>query len=794
MNSSVYRPFRHTATLIALKIISQLCVIAEKSRDELAIANRQMNAEKRKKTPNTERMRGLKQKCTTVERKCKDLEEFLTEFFNSIFVHRSRDVESVIRVECYKELCHWMQSYQAFFVDNNYLRFFGWAFNDQNASVRSEVIKSIVKLLKIEDIAAKLKVFINRYKNRIEEMALYDVDVSVRVNAIQLCSTLYQLKMTTMSDSSRSQLLNMVASDVPRIRKSAAPFVKTLINVNIIDPMMKNVTQVLTGNTRRGNASTVAVNETWVKFKAIASFLVQQTASILEKESDEDMQVDLESLSSTLAEKRNYIITNIVEALWEQIPELQDYKAMTDYLRRDHSQSQQQDEDEMDTTNEIDDCYRLTEDEETVLLNVFVACLRTAMVKGLDKNMPENKDRKKLDDTFWEENRNEISRHLAPVLPKLVSKHLDDSNRMIQIVSVPTIMNLNVYLELRAEKEYEDLLQLLTRVYSGAIMGDLLVNCAESLQHMTKNSSLSEYNALHLNELKDTVVNQVREACSGKDLVTCNYTPALIHSISISMLRLSHLIDFSDTTQAMDDSRGMSMNTIDYAGALVERAAFGEEKEKSISLSALAVISRYMMWKCHALSKTTNTNELVPVIERRRDWVLDKLSELIKGADVSPLAEVRVAAFGYLVDMYWLFSSDMFDSFGLTRLKTKCPQDLQKTCLQLIQEQIKTVKAKFDDFDEDDEASKKALATERESLHTLLTSFSRGIIMGVFDMNHAVFVLEQYGSSDNELNEIVKALVAEFKNDLTTGEVAADGICRAYLASLKSVSPFLLLL
>ena len=794
MSSSTYRPFRHTATLVSLKIINQLCTVAETAQETLNNAKRQLTAENKKSKPTKSRITVLKQTCVTEDRKCKDLQEYLKEFFDNIFVHRSRDVESVIRHECYKELCNWMQNYQSFFVDNTYIRFFGWAFNDQSASVRSEILKSLVKLYKVETIASKLKNFTHRFKGRIEEMALYDVDVSVRVSAIQLCSALYKQKINILSEEGRTELSNMIASDVPRVRKSAAPFVKALLDTNVIEPLVNKVTRALNkGSRRSANTTAAPVNTTWVTFKAISAFLVEQSTKILEKESANEMQIDLESLANTVVEKRSFMITNIVAALWDQIPQLQDFEAMSDYLYRDHSQSQQQnDDDEMDTgvSIDIDDCYRLTDYEETILVNVYVACVRTAMSKGLEKNMPESKDKRKLDDVFWEENKNELSRHLVQSLAKLLPKHLDDTNCMTQLVTLPTLMNLNVYVELRAEKEYENLLETLTRVYLGGILTDLLVNCADSLQHLSKNTSLNELNQLHLGELKDAVVNQVREACSGKDLVTCNYTPALIHSVSVSMLRLSCLINFCDATAAMEDSQGTSMNVLEYAGALAERAAFAKKEEKNISIYALSILSRYMMWKCQNLSTSIDTNELGLVIERRRDWVMDKYTEIINSKDVNPLFEVQVATFGYLIDIYWLFTSDLFDSYGLNRLKTKFPNDLQQTCVDLVKEQIKNVKVCLDDFDEDDVASKQKLVTEKEFLHNLMTSFSRGVLMGVFEINYATFILNLYGSTDSDLDDIIKSLLAEFQADLVTGEVAADGICRAYLEALKNVSLF----
>ncbi|KAI8068989.1 hypothetical protein BDF21DRAFT_465946 [Thamnidium elegans] len=779
---SVYRPFRHTATLVGLKIISALCDVGEKLRDELAVANRQLNAEKKKADKsNNSKLRGLKQKSTTAQTKCKDLEEFLTEFFNGIFIHRMRDVESIIRAECIRELCNWMQSYQAYFANNHYLRFMGWAFNDPSATVRSECIKSLIRLYKIENIATKLAAFTQRFSSRIEEMALYDVDVSVRVNAIQLCSALFKLKVDVLSDAGRTELSNMIASDVPRVRKSAAPFVKAMLYSNVIDKLRDDITKTLTKPKGRRSAApvTVSVNQNWVFFKGLASYLVEQTN---DTENTDAMQVDLESFSNTVIEKRNTKITNIVEALWDQVPELQEYSPLSDYLCRDHSQAQGQDDDEMDTgSNTIDSCYRLSEDEETILISVFGACIRTAIAKGLDKNIPEGKDKKKMDDAFWEENKNEISRHLVRALPRLLSKHSDDAVRMTQLVSIPAIMNLSVYSELRAEKEYEELLETLVRVYLGAIQTDLLIHCADSLQHLSKNVSLTEINNIHLSILKEGVVNQVREACSGKDLVTARYTPALIHSISVSLLRLACLINFADATDAMDDSQGMSMNVIEYIGALVDRAAFGHKKEKNIGLSALTIMSRYMMWKCSSLS-STSSSDVIPTIERRRDWTIDRFVEIVTGADVSPLAEVRVTAFGYLVDIYWLFGSDMFDEYGLTRVKTQCAADLQKSLTDYVFEQVQSLEALV----KDDKSTPDQIATEKELTLKLVSSYARGILVGVFTMNYSTALLEQYGSNNAEIDDIVKALVTEFQSDMITGDVAADGICRAYMEALKN--------
>ena len=66
---------------------------------------------------------------------------------------------------------------------------------------------------------------------------------------------------------------------------------------------------------------------------------------------------------------------------------------MADYLSRDHSSSQQ-DDNTMDT-NEVDEEYRLTDREEDVFISVFVASLHLITGRSIDKAHTRGKDKKK---------------------------------------------------------------------------------------------------------------------------------------------------------------------------------------------------------------------------------------------------------------------------------------------------------------------------------------------------------------------------------------------------------------
>ncbi|KAL0091767.1 hypothetical protein J3Q64DRAFT_1875147 [Phycomyces blakesleeanus] len=807
MSSSVYRPFRHTATLIAFKITSALATISEKLKDELSIVTRQLRTESAKPTNRARpsaKIKQLQQRSEKLETRRKDLEEYLNDFFESVFVHRSRDVESIIRNEAIKELCVWMQLYPSYFIDNRHLRHFGWAFNDQNTLVRSEALKSVTRLCKIEGNAANLHEFIGRFKARVEEIALYDIDVSVRVHAIGLCSELHTRKYEMLGTNEQRKLSDLIVSDIPRVRKSVAPFVKTLIEKELVKPKLIEVNDSLSGmvvdapqhdnDSRRGrpNRSTATVaasaNTAWVTFKCIASFLVERTESA--RSSLQNNGQDSIDIDETVSRDTQHIVSNTIEALWGQMKDLHDFKAMSDYLSRDHSRVQQNSRrNSLSTATEIDECYRLTEDEETILITAFVSCLKIGIQRGFEKSSGKEK---KKDDQQIEEIRNDVSRHLVQFLPSLLIKHSDNASRMIQLVSIPQLMNLSVYLELRMSKEYEDLLESLMKVFLRATLPKLLRNCAESLKHIADATYLEDVNRSQLIELQERVVGQVRDSCRGKDLATARFTVDDVHSISVSMLRLDYLSNFIDTTDAMDETEDISTDVTTLVGGVVERSVYGYEKEKQMHLSAMSVLFRYAAWKCNTIvsdpEMTSVGQQAAAKLNKRRDWIVDKFVDIVTITDVNPLTEIRHASFGILVDLYWLFSSDMFASHSssafLAHLYLPCPEQLQSQCVEYITKDIEARRKLLEDTASDSES----VTTSNESKQDfvkLMTSFARGLMLDIFDVEHATVLLSQYGHLESEVDDVIKALVEELNKGLVLNQGIASNICKAYLESLK---------
>ena len=100
LSSSTLRPFRHTATLVALTIMTALCRVANREIELAAQVQRQLESEKKKKGANKARLADFQQKVKKNEDNKAFIESRLTGFFDTVYTHRYRDVDPKIRIEC----------------------------------------------------------------------------------------------------------------------------------------------------------------------------------------------------------------------------------------------------------------------------------------------------------------------------------------------------------------------------------------------------------------------------------------------------------------------------------------------------------------------------------------------------------------------------------------------------------------------------------------------------------------------------------------------------------------------
>ena len=126
MSSSAIRPFRHTSTVIALSIGNALAVVANELAESVAKTTRQKDGERKRKTVNKDRIKGLEAKIADEERKRASVVENVRQVFDTVYIHRYRDVDPRVRVDCVLALGNWISTLPDLFFEGIYLRYLGW--------------------------------------------------------------------------------------------------------------------------------------------------------------------------------------------------------------------------------------------------------------------------------------------------------------------------------------------------------------------------------------------------------------------------------------------------------------------------------------------------------------------------------------------------------------------------------------------------------------------------------------------------------------------------------------------
>lgn len=141
LSSSKLRAFRHTSTVIALLFVEALCQTSVSNKEDLALLQRQKEAEiKRTSKPpgkttragatDKTRLQELEALVKRTHNNKMKLETYFREIFDAVFIHRYRDAEPSIRVECIKSLGVWMSTLPEQFLEGTYLRYIGWMLTD----------------------------------------------------------------------------------------------------------------------------------------------------------------------------------------------------------------------------------------------------------------------------------------------------------------------------------------------------------------------------------------------------------------------------------------------------------------------------------------------------------------------------------------------------------------------------------------------------------------------------------------------------------------------------------------
>lgn len=273
------RCFRYIATL-SLYLFQDFLTehVVNLERNYIAKLTKQLNSERKKKRSNQKAIAKLEDNINEIQNSKIITENIIENIVKICFVHRFKDVDEIIRSESVLHLSTWIKQYPEYFMKVTYLKYFGWLLSDTSNIVRSQVLKVLPNIINIHSKKidnAAVRQFFERFRQRILDIALKDVDLEVRLYAINILREVISLgyleddevlaisslifddnEIKVSSHSKNSRFLNSVAKFLAKVTsESCDDFLKnnesldedmtpikssTLVKVGIIMRFLSN--------------------------------------------------------------------------------------------------------------------------------------------------------------------------------------------------------------------------------------------------------------------------------------------------------------------------------------------------------------------------------------------------------------------------------------------------------------------------------------------------------------------------------------------------------------------------
>ncbi|KAH3675858.1 hypothetical protein WICMUC_002428 [Wickerhamomyces mucosus] len=230
LSVSSIRALRYISTLSLYTIETTLCKIIKKNNSSLELFKRQLNLESSKKSNKTIKARiiQINSNIEIFTNQSSILDNFIQDVLNTTFIHRFKDIDHLIRVESMQSLGEWIDLYPEFFYRVTYLKYLGWVLSDENSHVRIQVLKTLIKILKNNETITGLRQFLERFIERIIEIAKFDIDINVRLNSINLLIEIN--KIGFLEDDDIEKIISLIYNEDKKLQ---LPLINFLSNVEI---------------------------------------------------------------------------------------------------------------------------------------------------------------------------------------------------------------------------------------------------------------------------------------------------------------------------------------------------------------------------------------------------------------------------------------------------------------------------------------------------------------------------------------------------------------------------------
>ncbi|GAB6024214.1 hypothetical protein CHUAL_008913 [Chamberlinius hualienensis] len=477
LSESQVRAFRHTATLAAMKLMTALVDVALNLSISLDNTRRQHEAERQKNEDQRaiERLELIMRKRQQLEEKTEEIKNMLKYMFESVFVERYRDIVPKIRSICISEIGLWMKTFHQYFVDGCYLKYIGWTLNDKCGEVRLKCLQALQPLYSLE-LTGNLETFTYKFKDRIIAMTL-DKECNVAVQAVKLVISIlkWNVKVNNFDDPYEimyhsknlltvkdvEHVYNLVYTSHRAVAQTAAEF----LNKQIFTPNEDNFKGL---KTKRG------------KKRRINTPLIRNLVQFF--------------IDSELQEHCPYLVDSLIELN----PMMKDWKCMTDLLLEEPGPEEEP----------LDDI------QESSLIEIMVCCVKQAATGELPvgredtrKQLPAKKDKQ------VQEDRVKLTEHFITILCPLLSKFLDDPEKVANLLSIPQYFDLKIYTSGRMESHLDLLMKLISEIVDKHSEAEVLEVCAKTFETLCEgNTPISKRCEIPCQTLLDFLVTKFIKA------------------------------------------------------------------------------------------------------------------------------------------------------------------------------------------------------------------------------------------------------------------------------------------
>ncbi|KAL8931767.1 MAG: hypothetical protein Q9211_006746, partial [Gyalolechia sp. 1 TL-2023] len=619
MSSSSIRPFRHTATVISLAMQSALCSVYSEIADGTANSTRQKEGEQKRKAVNKDRVASIQKRVDEGERKLGMIDTMMENIFNAVYVHRYRDVDPKIRVDCVTALGRWITAAPDKFFTANYLRYLGWVLSDTSAPTRMEVVKQLSKLYKRKEDIGRLRGFTERFRPRFVEMAVRDAEPNIRAATIELLDLVRETGLLEPDDI--DSVGRLVFDSEEKVRKAVAGFF-----AKNIDDLYESVVEELGGE--EGMAEAVGEDDpedfdvprkSWLKLKCLAEAL-----QLYSSEDEEDAEPELQKAHPVLVgAETDSRFTLAAQAVYQGVPDIKEWQVLAGYLLYDNSSAATNGNASKSPEYLFRERCQLNEFEEVLLLEILKESVKQRLLEAVESETDKKGRKTTARAEEAREAQENVAVHLAEIIPRLLRKFGANPTTAAVVLRLEHVLNLEIFEELRqGSTTYASLLDDINKQFLTHVDQGVLAEASNAILHARTFEDLQEVTESKLQELWTDTISSLTALASARndgkefDLVSLCNTVARIANLA----SVSDCVSFFESESGPPSKRSTREETTSSPASILMgliasdclEADDEEAQERSqLTMDAIKAILFYHMWLIRSIQTSIEAN--VPV-------------------------------------------------------------------------------------------------------------------------------------------------------------------------------------